>query len=207
MNWVVLEEQITAFLLFPETRGRVMPTSHIQRSPAEIVDRRNVAEFPSRGAVVVLFQSWQAKNKTKQNTKKQGCTIVPHIQITAFSAHFYSFLVVHQKIKTPPPTPPAPPAPQGPGNTCALGLFLDQWFLDNFGNFKMYNFTTYLKLMYSFGKWWTWKISLMGFVYRVVWVLKALWIILSETIKILRKLHKANIFGMPPKNSTIELCT
>ena len=36
-------------------------------------------------------------------------------------------------------------------------------------------------------------------VYRVVWVLKALWIVLSETINISRKLHKTNIFGMPPK--------
>ena len=39
----------------------------------------------------------------------------------------------------------------------------------------------------------------MGFVYRVAWVLKALWIILSETINILRKFAKNNIFGMPPK--------
>ena len=53
--------------------------------------------------------------------------------------------------------------------------------------------------MYSFGEWWKWKISLMGFVYRVVWVLKALWIFPSETINFLRKLHKTNIFGMPPK--------
>ena len=37
------------------------------------------------------------------------------------------------------------------------------------------------------------------FGYRVAWVLKALRIILSETINILRKLHKTNIFGMPPK--------
>ena len=35
----------------------------------------------------------------------------------------------------------------------------------------------------------------MDFVYRVVRVLKAL----SETINFLRKLHKTNIFGMPPK--------
>ena len=53
--------------------------------------------------------------------------------------------------------------------------------------------------MYSFGKYWKWKFPLMGFVYRFLRVLKALWIILSETIKILRKLHKTNIFGMPPK--------
>ena len=53
-----------------------------------------------------------------------------------------------------------------------------------------------------------WKISLMRFVYRVVWVLKkALWIVLSQTINILRKLHKTNIFGMPPPKFTIELCT
>ena len=62
-----------------------------------------------------------------------------------------------------------------------------------------YMYKMYLKPMYRFGKWWKWNISLMGFVYRVVWVLKALWIILSETINILRKLHKTNIFGMPPK--------
>ena len=37
------------------------------------------------------------------------------------------------------------------------------------------------------------------FVYRVAQVLKAMWIILSETINILRKLHETNIFGMPPK--------
>ena len=46
-----------------------------------------------------------------------------------------------------------------------------------------------LKPMYSFGKWWKLKISLMGFVYRVVWVLKALWIFMSETINFLRKLQ------------------
>ena len=44
-----------------------------------------------------------------------------------------------------------------------------------------------------------WKFSLMGFVYRVVWVLKALSIFLSETNNFLRKLHKKNIFGMPRK--------
>ena len=53
--------------------------------------------------------------------------------------------------------------------------------------------------MYSFDKWWKLKFSLMGFIYRVVWVLKALWIFLSETIKFLRKLHRTNIFGMPRK--------
>ena len=39
----------------------------------------------------------------------------------------------------------------------------------------------------------------MGFVYRVAWVLKALWIILSETINILRKLQKITFSGCPPK--------
>ena len=33
---------------------------------------------------------------------------------------------------------------------------------------------------------------------RVLWILKALWIVLSETINILRKLHETNISGMPP---------
>ena len=60
-----------------------------------------------------------------------------------------------------------------------------------------------LEPMYSFGKWYKWKNSLMGISYRVVWVLKALWIFLSETINFLRKLHKTNIFGMPPENSPI----
>ena len=36
-------------------------------------------------------------------------------------------------------------------------------------------------------------------MYRVVWVLKALWTFLSETINFLRKLHKTNIFGLPRK--------
>ena len=40
-----------------------------------------------------------------------------------------------------------------------------------------------LKPMYSFGKQWKQKFPLMGFVYRGLWVLKVLWIILSETIK------------------------
>ena len=40
-----------------------------------------------------------------------------------------------------------------------------------------------LKPIYSFGKWWKLKISLMGFVYRVVWALKPLWIFLSESLK------------------------
>ena len=41
--------------------------------------------------------------------------------------------------------------------------------------------------------------SLMGFVYRVVWILKALWIVLPETINILRKLPRTNILRCPPK--------
>ena len=56
-----------------------------------------------------------------------------------------------------------------------------------------------LKPMYSLGEWWKWNISVMGFAYRAVWVLKALWIFLSETINFLRKLNTANIFWMPPK--------
>ena len=55
-------------------------------------------------------------------------------------------------------------------------------------------YTQGLKPMYSFG-----KMVKMGFVYRVVRVLKALWIILFEIINILRKLLKTNIFGMPPR--------
>ena len=37
----------------------------------------------------------------------------------------------------------------------------------------------------------------MGFVYRVLWFLMSLWIVLSETITILRKLHEVKIFGIP----------
>ena len=36
--------------------------------------------------------------------------------------------------------------------------------------------------------------NLYGFVYRVLWILKALWIILSETINILRNLHTLTKF-------------
>ena len=39
----------------------------------------------------------------------------------------------------------------------------------------------------------------MGFAHRVVRVLKALRIILSETFNFLRKLHKTYIFGMSLK--------
>ena len=51
-----------------------------------------------------------------------------------------------------------------------------------------------------------WKISLEWVLfYRVVRVLKALWIVWSETINIMRKLHKTNIFGDAPENFTIGL--
>ena len=44
------------------------------------------------------------------------------------------------------------------------------------------------------------KISLMGIVHKSwIWVLKALWIFLFETINFRRKLHKTNIIGMPPR--------
>ena len=56
-----------------------------------------------------------------------------------------------------------------------------------------------LKPMYSFGRWWIWKISLMAFVYRVVWVLKALWIFMSETINFLRNGMKLTLLGCPQK--------
>ena len=52
-----------------------------------------------------------------------------------------------------------------------------------------------LKPMFSFGKWWKLKSSLIGFVYRVIWVLKALSIFLSETINFLRKLHISRTSG------------
>ena len=51
------------------------------------------------------------------------------------------------------------------------------------------------------------------FIIGVLWILKALWINLSENINILRKLQetqcqkKTNVLGMPPKNFTIGLCT
>ena len=41
------------------------------------------------------------------------------------------------------------------------------------------------------------KKSLMAFVYRVLWILKALWIVLSETIHILRKLKNITFWGCP----------
>ena len=56
-----------------------------------------------------------------------------------------------------------------------------------------------LQPMYSFGKWWKWKCSLMGFVYRVVRVLKALCIFLSETINFLRNCIKLTFLGCPRK--------
>ena len=41
----------------------------------------------------------------------------------------------------------------------------------------------------------------MGSVYIVLWILKALWIVLSETMNILRKLQKklTKILGMLPQ--------
>ena len=56
-----------------------------------------------------------------------------------------------------------------------------------------------LKPKYSFGKWWKWKNSLMGIVHKSCMNLKALWIVLFETINFRRKLHKTNIIGMPPR--------
>ena len=53
--------------------------------------------------------------------------------------------------------------------------------------------------MYSFGKWWKLKISLIGFVYRVVRVLKALWILLSETIYLRKNCIKLTFSGCPRK--------
>ena len=69
--------------------------------------------------------------------------------------------------------------------------------------------------MYNFGKLWKYKISLMGFVYRVLQILLALWIVLSEIINILRKLKKRILFKFcdapPPqkkkKKNTIGVCT
>ena len=70
----------------------------------------------------------------------------------------------------PPPPPPPPPVQLG------------------------------LRPMYSFGKWWKWKFSLMGFVYRVVSrVLKTVWIFLSETIKFLENCIKLTFSGCPRK--------
>ena len=45
-NWDDFPEQLVIVL---------MPTSHIQRSPAEIVDRPNVAEFQIRQGVERIF--------------------------------------------------------------------------------------------------------------------------------------------------------
>ena len=43
------------------------------------------------------------------------------------------------------------------------------------------------------------KKTFMGFVYRVLWIPKALWIVLSEAISILRNLQKhKHILGCPP---------
>ena len=64
-----------------------------------------------------------------------------------------------------------------------------------------------LKPVYSLGKWWKWNISVMGFIYRVYRVVKALWIFLSETINFLRNLHKTDIRVMyiAPSSGHISL--
>ena len=97
---------------------------------------------------------------------------------------------------TPPSEPNLSTPPPPPGYSLGYGV-------NEYGKSgHWYIFTPFfqgLKPMYNLGKWWKLKVSLMGFVYRVVRVLKALWIFLSETINSLRKLHKTNIFGMPPK--------
>ena len=51
-----------------------------------------------------------------------------------------------------------------------------------------------------FGKWWEKKNSLMGFVYRVVRVLKALWIFFSETIIFFGENCIKLIFSGCPRN-------
>ena len=87
-----------------------------------------------------------------------------------------------------------------------IASILGLWLIKNCGNYWQLTISittcTMLKPIYSFGEWWKWKISLIGFVYRVVWVLQALWIFLSETINFLRKLHKSlklTFLGCPPK--------
>ena len=47
----------------------------------------------------------------------------------------------------------------------------------------------------------------MGLFIKFVWIQKALCIILSETINILRKLEKKMKFQDAPQNFTIGLCT
>ena len=64
-----------------------------------------------------------------------------------------------------------------------------------------------LKPKYSFGKKWSEEIkSLISFVYRVLWILKALWIVLSETINSLRNLQitKKNWGGPREPMNTIQ---
>ena len=53
------------------------------------------------------------------------------------------------------------------------------------------------------------KKSLMGFVYWVLWILKALWLVLSETINILicKKKKLGSPPPPPPENFIIGLCT
>ena len=47
----------------------------------------------------------------------------------------------------------------------------------------------------------------MGYVYRVLWILKALWIVLAETINILKNVQWNDIFAKPKKILPIGLCT
>ena len=56
--------------------------------------------------------------------------------------------------------------------------------------------------MYTFGKWWKWKNAQMGFVYRVVWALKALQIFLCLKPSIFWENHMD-----APENYTRGLCT
>ena len=58
---------------------------------------------------------------------------------------------------------------------------------------------TWLKPKYSFGKWWKWKISLMGIVHKSSTSSQSPVNLLFETINFRRKLHKTNIIGMPPR--------
>ena len=56
-----------------------------------------------------------------------------------------------------------------------------------------------LKPMYSFGRWWKWKISLMGFVYRVVWVLKSPVDLFVWNHQFSEKIAKLKFSGCPRK--------
>ena len=82
---------------------------------------------------------------------------------------------------------------------CTQKLILDTvWEIQQ----KVENTHSNLKPMYSFGNWWKWIFSLMGFVYRVVIVLTAMWIFLSEFLKpsnFWENWIKQNILGCPRK--------